>query len=286
MSYITLRGRWCNIIVLNVHAPSEDKGDDGKDSFYEELGRVFDQFPRYDMKILLGDFNAKVGRENIFKPTIGNESLHEISNDSGVRAVNFATYKSLVVKSTMFPHRKIHKYAWTSLEGNTHNQTDHVLIDKRRHSSILDVRSFRGAVCDTDHYLVAVRVRERLAVSKRAAQKVDTERFNVKKLNEGDVKEHYQVTIRNRFTALEILQDSADINGAWDNIRENIKTSAQESLGYCESEHRKPWFDEECSKLVDQRKQGKLQRLLDPSELNEDNLSDVRREASRHFRNK
>jgi hypothetical protein len=72
-SYIILRGRWCNIIVLNVNAPCEDKGDDVKASFYEELGRVFDQFPRYDINILLGDFNAKVGRENIFKPTIGNE---------------------------------------------------------------------------------------------------------------------------------------------------------------------------------------------------------------------
>jgi hypothetical protein len=66
------------------------------------------------MKILLGDFKAKVGRENIFKPTIGNESLHEISNDNGVRIVNFATSKNLVVKSTMFPHRKIHKHTWTS----------------------------------------------------------------------------------------------------------------------------------------------------------------------------
>ena len=75
MSYIVLRGRWYNIIVLNVHAPSEDKCDDSKDSFYEELEQVFDHFPMYHMKILLEDFNTKVGRENIFKPTIGNESL-------------------------------------------------------------------------------------------------------------------------------------------------------------------------------------------------------------------
>jgi hypothetical protein len=70
------------------------------------------------MKIILGDFNAKGGRENIFKPKFGNESLHEISNDSGVRVVNFATSKNLVIKSTMFPHPKIHKYTWTSPEGN------------------------------------------------------------------------------------------------------------------------------------------------------------------------
>ena len=71
------------------------------------------------MKILLGDFNAKVGRENIFKPTIGNESLHQDSNNNGVRTVNFATSKNLVVKSTMFPHRNFHKYTWTSPDGQT-----------------------------------------------------------------------------------------------------------------------------------------------------------------------
>jgi hypothetical protein len=76
------------------------------------------------------------------------------------------------------------------------------------------------------------------------------------------------------------------MNGARDNIREKIKISAQESLGYCEPKHRKPLFDEECSKLVDRRKQAKLQWLQDPSEANEDSLSDVRREARRHFRNK
>jgi hypothetical protein len=76
------------------------------------------------------------------------------------------------------------------------------------------------------------------------------------------------------------------MNRAWDSIRENIRISAQESHSYCESEYRKPWFDEECSELVDGRKQAKLQWLQDPSGANEGNLSDVRWEASRHFRNK
>jgi hypothetical protein len=107
---------------------------------------------------------VKVGRENIFKRTIGKESSHEISNDN--EAVNFAISKNLVGESTMFPDRSIHKYTWTSPEGQTHNVIDHVLIDRRRHSSILDVRSFRGADCDTGHYLVVSKIRERLAVSK------------------------------------------------------------------------------------------------------------------------
>jgi len=92
------------IIVLNVQAPTEDKSKDSKGSFYEELEQVFNPFPRYNMKILLGHFNAKLGREDIFKVTSGNERLLQDSNVNGVRIVNFATSKNLVVKSTMFQH--------------------------------------------------------------------------------------------------------------------------------------------------------------------------------------
>ena len=84
MLCIVLRVRWCNIIVLNVRATSEEESDNSKDSFCEELEQVCDHFPKYHMKNLLGDFNAKVGRENSFKPTIGNESLHQGSNDNGI----------------------------------------------------------------------------------------------------------------------------------------------------------------------------------------------------------
>ena len=137
VSYIVLRGRWCNIIVPNVHAPSEENSDDSKDSFYEELEQVFFyHFCKYHMKILLGDLNAKVRRGNIFILTIWNKSLHQDSNDNGVRKLNFATSQNLVVTITMFPHRTLHLYTWTSSDRKTHNQIDYILIDRRWHSSI------------------------------------------------------------------------------------------------------------------------------------------------------
>jgi endonuclease/exonuclease/phosphatase family metal-dependent hydrolase len=77
------------------------------------------------MKILLGDFNAKVGREDIFKPTIGNET------------------KNLRVKSTMFPHCNIHTYTWMSPDGRTHNQIDHILVDRRR-QTIREIRKIQA----------------------------------------------------------------------------------------------------------------------------------------------
>jgi len=96
------------------------------------------------------------------------------------------------------------------------------LIDRRRHSRILDLRSFRGADCDTDHCLVVAKVRVRLTVSKQAAQKFDGKRFNLRKLNELEVKEKYQIGITNRFAALDNLNVDEDVNRVWKNIKENI----------------------------------------------------------------
>jgi hypothetical protein len=211
------------------------------------------------MKILLGDFNAEVGKENILKPTIGSESLHKISNDNGVRLVNFATSKNLRVKSTMFPHCNIHKYTWTSPDGRTHNQIDHILVDRQRHSNVLDVRSLRATDCDSDHYLVMAEVWERLSVNKQRSQRFDMDRFNLKKLHEEGGKEQFRVEVSNRFAALEDLDAKVEINSAWETIRENIKISAKESLGYFELKKHKPWFDEGCSELL--RKEAKLQWL-------------------------
>jgi len=195
------------------------------------------------MKILLGDFNAEVGKENIFKPTIGNESLHQDSNGNGVRIVNFATSKNSGCKSTMFPHRDIHKYILTSPYRKTHSQIDHILIDRRWHSSMLDVRKFRGDDCDTDHNLVVAKARKG---SKSAAQKFKVEILNLRKLYDLEFRKQYQIEILNRLVTLENLNDNENILRAWENIKENIRTSAKESLGLHELQQRKPWFDEEC----------------------------------------
>jgi hypothetical protein len=86
------------------------------------------------VKILLGKFNAKVGRDH-FQTHIWKRIY---------------TPKNLVVKSTMFLRRKLHKYTWTIPEEKTHHQIDQILKDRKWHWSILNVRFFRGANCDTE----------------------------------------------------------------------------------------------------------------------------------------
>ena len=99
---------------------------------------------------------------------------------------------------------------------------------------------------------MVAKVRERLAVSKQAAQKFDGERFNINKLNELEVRKQYQIEFTNRFADLENLSDEEDINRALKNIKENIKTSATESLGLHELKQHKLWFDEECLGFLEQ----------------------------------
>jgi hypothetical protein len=84
---------------------------------------------------------------------------------------------------------------------------------------------------------------------------------------------------------LENLDGDVRITRAWETIRENIKISAKESLNYYELKKHKPWFEDGCSKFLDQSKQAELQWLQDPSQIHGDNQNNIRCEASRHFRN-
>jgi hypothetical protein len=97
-------------------------------------------------------------------------------SDNGVTIVNFVTSKNKLLRVQCSHTETIISTTVPALMGRlTHNQTDHILIDRRWHLSILGVQSFRGADCDTDHFLVLVKVRKRLTVSKQAAQNLHGE---------------------------------------------------------------------------------------------------------------
>ena len=123
------------------------------------------------------------------------------------------------------------------------------------------------------------KIRDRLLVCKQRAQNLNVERFNLRKLSGLELVIKYQIKISVRYAALENLYDSEETNRAWENMKEDIKISAKETIDLYDGKQHKPWFDEECS-------QAKMQWLQDPDESKEDNRNYVRREASRYFRKK
>jgi len=105
---------------------------------------------------------------------------------------------------------------------------------------------------------VVAKVRKKLALHKQIGQKFDRERFNLRKLNELEGRKRYPIKISIGLADLENLNDSENINRAWKNVKENIKTSVKEILGQYELEQHKPWFDEEYLQFSDERKLAKL----------------------------
>lgn len=163
---IRVRGKFRNISLINVHAPTEESSSDDKEEFYDLVEQALDACPKYDVKIILGDLNAKIGREPVFRQYIGNNSLHENTNDNGYRLIDLAASNNMVVASTRFARKDSHKITWISPDGVTRNQIDHVLIDRRHYSNLRSVRTYRGANIDSNHHLVGVVITMRITMRK------------------------------------------------------------------------------------------------------------------------
>ncbi|XP_064111377.1 craniofacial development protein 2-like [Macrobrachium nipponense] len=134
----------------------EDSDDDEKDDFYEKLQEVVEQTPKHDIvvHVVLGDFNVKIGHEvDILGLTIGRHGAHEVSSENGIGLASFANSSGMVVGGAIFSHREIHQLTWNSLDGNTRNQIDHILIQHKSRGSLLDVCSLKGVDCDSDQHL-------------------------------------------------------------------------------------------------------------------------------------
>jgi exonuclease III len=89
---IRIRGRYRQISIINVHCPTEEKEYEEKEKFYEEIEKVYNGIPKYDDKMIIGDFNAKIGKEEIYKPVIGTHSKHDRTNENGKRICNREKY--------------------------------------------------------------------------------------------------------------------------------------------------------------------------------------------------
>jgi hypothetical protein len=134
----------------------------------------------------MGDFTAKVGREPGLAPNVGKYNLHEETNNNGWRMIDFAITKKMAVSSTVFQHTRIHKETWRSPDECTSNQIDHVMIDSRHATYILDVKSCRGADCDSDHCMVKIKYRQRIStIGKLSTQK--STKYNEESLKVGTI---------------------------------------------------------------------------------------------------
>lgn len=262
ISHITIQCKYKTLNVINCHAPTEDKEDNIKEEFYNKLEQVYDTFSKNSIKIILGDFNAKLGHENHYKPTIGPHSLHQQSNENGTKLISFATSKNMLIKSTYFAHKDIHKQTWASRDGITKNQIDHVLIEKQHHKCIHDIRSQRGADCDSDHFLVKAKFK--ISLSRHKWSKLNgVPRFNTMKLKNPNILNQYIRELETHKPEVESKINNDDTNQAWNALKENITRATTSVLGHFTTT-KNPWFDAECSNAIEDRKLAREKFLQKP----------------------
>jgi exonuclease III len=156
---LKVKGKFYNMTLINVYAPTEDKVEEIKKQFYKELQRTQDRVPKHEVTIILGDMNAKLGKEKVFSQIVGHHTLHDISTENGEMVANYAISNDMFLISTKFQHKKIHIGTWTSPDHQTVNQIDHIMVSKKKKRLIHDVRSTRGYNCDSDHFLVQYKLK-------------------------------------------------------------------------------------------------------------------------------
>jgi len=129
MCWLRIRGKFFNYSIINVHAPTGDKSDNEKDAFYDGLRNLHDAGHKHDIKLIIGDLSAQIGKEAIYYPTIGKEAYHQESNENGKRLIHLAASRNTVIGTTPFPHKDIHKIMWRSPDVHHFRQINHLLID-------------------------------------------------------------------------------------------------------------------------------------------------------------
>ncbi|GBM53762.1 hypothetical protein AVEN_145334-1 [Araneus ventricosus] len=138
-----------------MNCDEDEDDEDGNDHdteinkpSYDEMLKSFETIRRglqFEENMPEGGFGA------LQSSHAGYNSLHNGTNGNGQRLFEFAVSENMLIASTAFPHKEIHKYTWISSDGLTLNQLDHVLVDRRHRNNVIDVRSYRGANVDSDH---------------------------------------------------------------------------------------------------------------------------------------
>jgi len=166
------------------------------------MNTCYDQIPKHGALLILGDFNAKIGKEPANQLVAGQHTIHDETSGNGLILCKFTEASELIISSTCFEHKNIHKCTWNDPAGRTVNQIDHLLVNKRRAAIVGDVKTMREANCDSDHFLIRTTIRHQISRTYQKKQKYKL-RWDIHKLENKDKKKrisriHYWKAKANR----------------------------------------------------------------------------------------
>lgn len=246
------RTRVRNLTIVQCYAPTDAAELQDKENFYSQLNAVVDKIPKGDIKIYMGDFNAKIGSDNSsYEPVMGRHGLGEMS-ENGELLAEFCGNNDMVIGGSLFPHRPVHKVTWVSRDGFTENQIDHICISRKWKRSLLDVRNKRSADIASDHHLLIGEVRLRIARIRRQEERVGR-RFNTRRLEDATVKRSFVEELETRAAN---ISEGGSVEEQWTAIKNAFITTSENNLGELRT-RRKQWITDETWRKIEERREAK-----------------------------
>src|SRR6476619_503267 len=229
---VKLKADPVDVVIVQVYLPTTDYEDEEVKKLYDQLEEILGKQKGTDNVIVLGDFNAVVG-EGKEDRVVGKFGL-EKRNDRGERLVEFYKSQNLVITNTWFEQEKRRRYTWKSPGDLRRYQIDYILVRQRYRNSVKSSWSYPGADVDSDHKLLALRLKLKLKKIPRRRQqkkwKLDSLITKVelfRKYIEEEVQCFRQGTTEER----------------WENLKGAILKSAEGNVGYLKEKLvRKPWI--------------------------------------------
>ncbi|PSN45867.1 hypothetical protein C0J52_19674 [Blattella germanica] len=282
ISKLRIKGKYNNVTLINVYAPTEEYQDNIKEQFYDDLQYVVDHIPRSDTTIILGDLNAQLGKEACFGNVTGKHTLHEITNQNGEYLCQFVTENDMIVMSTQFQHKKIHKGTWMSPDNNTITQIDHVIIKNSKKEIIEDVKTMRGPNVDSDHYLVKFVINQKLP--RIYYKKHDkTKKWNNSNLKNLHTLKQYRLSLHSKLNA---QPKNEDIEIEWENIKTAMIDAAQNTIQYQSDQPKNEWRDEECKQIIKLKNDARMKVLRCKTRTSQEAYVQIRNQANKLCRQK
>ena len=200
MISVHFQGKPFNNAVIQAYAPTSNAEEVEVKWFYEDLQDRLELTPRKDVFFIIGDWNAKVGRQET--PGVTAKFGLGVQNEAVKKLIEFCQENALVIANTLFQQHKTRLYTWTSSDGQHRNQIDYILCSQRWRSSIQSTKTRLGADCDSDHELLIAKFR---LILKKVGKTTRPFRYD---LNQTPY--DYTVEVRNRFKGLDLIDRVPD----------------------------------------------------------------------------
>ena len=237
---VRIRCKYRNTTFIQCYAPTEEAQLDVKESFYDMLSKTLTETAKNDLVILMGDFNAKVGSDNLdIENVMGKHGIGKM-NENGELLVELCGLNKLKIGGTLFPHKTCHKVTWVSPDSITQNQIDHICISAKWSNTLHDVRNKRGADISSDHHLLVGHLR--LSVKPTVKPKTKNRiKYDIDKLKSDSRKTAFCNTLREKLNTTNTPNNN--IQHEWENFKNAVNTSCQQVLGpvkYKKQDHISP----------------------------------------------